>query len=466
MKKIISFLLYFIVFAAGSFAHPGGHYSKSDISTLHHWEAQKNNEKIVGNYMMSNKDFILIEGVEGKIWRLNVSEMTANDINYLNLEIKTINKKNGINLPLITDVRTNTTWDFQYIFKLALLAIVAIGFYYMSMLAFKNNFQKQWQFSFSVLALCFSVMFFLSCKKTTPTPGGNGNNNIDSNFIPKSSTSFIDSAFGPYKPLISTTWDTTYFYVNSGGIPSHNMMIGISSWQQQVPIPQAYSGTNHWSIPLQPVYATTPLSTRYNFMKGAVAIAVNGIPIFNALNNRGEDSYAIGELDNWGGHCGKADDYHYHAAPLHLSGTSGLMPIAFALDGFAVYGAKEPDGTNMQSLDTCHGHIYNSGVYHYHGTNTYPYVVGSMKGKVTIDPTTPAPENQILPQAFAHGVRPPLTPLRNAVITDFTSPNANAYNLTYQLGNRMGHVNYNWDNAGNYHFTFIDTAGVTTTANY
>jgi hypothetical protein len=142
------------------------------------------------------------------------------------------------------------------------------------------------------------------------------------------------------------------------------------------------------------------------------------------------------------------------------------MPIAFALDGFAVYGAKEPDGTNMQSLDTCHGHIYNSGVYHYHGTNTYPYVVGSMKGKVTIDPTTPAPENQILPQAFAHGVRPPLTPLRNAVITDFTSPNANAYNLTYQLGNRMGHVNYNWDNAGNYHFTFIDTAGVTTTANY
>jgi len=466
VKKIINFLLYFIVFATGSFAHPGGHYSTSDISTLHHWEAQKNNEKIVGNYLMSNKDFILIEGVEGKIWRLNVSEMTANDINYLNSEIKTINKKNGINLPLITDVRTNTTWDFQYIFKLALLAIVAIGFYYMSMLAFKNNFQKQWQFSFSVLALCFSVMFFLSCKKTTPTPGGNGNNNIDSNFIPKSSTSFIDSAFGPYKPLISTTWDTTYFYVNSGGIPSHNMMIGITNWQQQVPIPQAYSGTNHWSIPLQPVYAATPLSTRYNFMKGAVAIAVNGIPIFNALNNRGEDSYAIGELDNWGGHCGKADDYHYHAAPLHLSGTSGLMPIAFALDGFAVYGAKEPDGTTMQSLDTCHGHIYNNGVYHYHGTTTYPYVVGSMRGKVTIDPTTPAPENQILPQAFAHGVRPPLTPLRNAVITDFTSPTANAYNLTYQLGNRQGHVNYNWDNTGHYHFTFIDTAGVTTTANY
>ncbi len=463
MKKIIPFLFYFIVSAAGSFAHPGGHYSKNDFASLHQWETQKNNEKIVGNYLMSNKEFILIEGVEGKIWRLNINELSTNDKAYINTEIKAINTKNGINLPLITDYSNISNWDYQYIFKLAILALIAFGFYGLSILAYKNNFRKQWQFAFSILALCFSVLFFASCKKTTPSPApvvptGNG--------IPKTSTGFLDSAFTPYKPSISTTWDTTYFYVNSGGIPSHNMMIGITSWQQQVPIPQAYSGTNHWSIPLQPVYATTPLSTRYNFMKGAVAIAVNGIPIFNALNNRGEDSYAIGELDNWGGHCGKADDYHYHAAPLHLSGTSGLMPIAFALDGFAVYGAKEPDGTNMQSLDTCHGHIYNNGVYHYHGTTTYPYVVGSMRGKVSIDPTTPAPENQILPQAFAHGVRPPLTPLRNAVITDFTSPAANAYNLTYQLGNRQGHVNYNWDNTGRYHFTFIDTAGVTTTANY
>ena len=35
-----------------------------------------------------------------------------------------------------------------------------------------------------------------------------------------------------------------------------------------------------------------------NFMKGAIAIAANGIPIFNPLNNRGEDTEAFGELDN------------------------------------------------------------------------------------------------------------------------------------------------------------------------
>jgi hypothetical protein len=258
--------------------------------------------------------------------------------------------------------------------------------------------------------------------------------------IPKTTVSFLDSAFAPYKPELSTASDATYFYVNSTGIPAHNMMVGITAWQQQVPIPQPYTGTNHWSIPLQPVYATTPLSTTNNFMKGAVALAVNGVPIFNALNNRGEDSFAIGELDQWGGHCGRGDDYHYHAAPLHLSTISGLKAIAFALDGFAVYGAKEPDGTAMLTLDTNHGHEWK-GNYHYHGTTNYPYVIGAMRGKVSLDPATPAPENQILPQAFSSSVRPALTPLTGATITDFSAPTSSSYNLTYKIGTKTGSVN-------------------------
>jgi hypothetical protein len=201
-------------------------------------------------------------------------------------------------------------------------------------------------------------------------------------------------------------------------------------------------------------------------MKGAVAIAVNGIPIFNALNNRGEDAYLIGELDNWGGHCGRADDYHYHAAPMHLSGKAGLKPIAFALDGFAVYGSKEPEGTDMQPLDICHGHIGKNGVYHYHGTSDYPYVIGAMKGTVSTDPLTPAPENQILPQAFAKPARPALTPLRDASITDFKSTAPNAYSLTYKLGAKNGYVHYNWDAFNKYSFTLIDTAGKSVTTVY
>ena len=276
----------------------------------------------------------------------------------------------------------------------------------------------------------------------------------------------MDSVFAAFKPSVNTNFDNTYYYVSATGFPNHNMMVGITSWQQQVPIPQNYTGTNSWSIPLQPVMAAVPLSTKSNFMKGAVALAVNGIPIFNALNNRGEDSYKIGELDNWGGHCGKADDYHYHAAPLHLATVTGNLPIAYALDGFPVYGEKEPDGTTLTSLDTCHGHPWNTTQYHYHGTTTYPYVVGAMRGKVTLDPSTPAPENQILPQAFAKGARPATNPLNGASITNFVSSGTNAYLLTYKIGTKFGSVAYSWDASNKFTYTLTDTSGQSVTNTY
>ncbi len=122
-------------------------------------------------------------------------------------------------------------------------------------------------------------------------------------------------------------------------MPDHGMMAGITNWQQQIGIPQNYYGDNAWQIPLSPLLSDNPVSTRDNLFRGAIALAVNGVPIFNALNNRGEDAFLIGELDDWGGHAGRADDYHYHAAPLHLQEIVGdAAPIAYALDGYPIYG--------------------------------------------------------------------------------------------------------------------------------
>ena len=133
---------------------------------------------------------------------------------------------------------------------------------------------------------------------------------------------------------IKTRWDDRFFYVESNGIPDHRLMVGITAWQQQVPLPQKYVGENAWQIPLHPVPAKKPQSAKGNFLRGAIALAANGVPIFNPLNNRGEDAYLIGELDEFGGHCGRADDYHYHLAPVHLEKTIGQgLPIAYALDG-------------------------------------------------------------------------------------------------------------------------------------
>jgi hypothetical protein len=99
------------------------------------------------------------------------------------------------------------------------------------------------------------------------------------------------------------------------------------------------------------------VTTKDRFLRGAIALAVNGIPIFNPLNNRGEDAFASGELDDFGGHCGRADDYHYHVAPVHLEKVVGKgNPIAYALDGFPISGYTEPDGAPVKGLDWMGGH--------------------------------------------------------------------------------------------------------------
>ena len=120
----------------------------------------------------------------------------------------------------------------------------------------------------------------------------------------------------------------------------------------------------------------------------------------------------------------------------------------------------------MALLDTCHGHVGSNGIYHYHGTIDYPYVVGAMKGKVNLDPTTPAPENQILPQAFTKPVRPATNPLKGAFITDFVAVGNNGYLLTYKIGTKNGYVKYNWDLSNKYTFTLTDTAGIAVTTSY
>ena len=258
---------------------------------------------------------------------------------------------------------------------------------------------------------------------------------------------------------VTTSSDSDYFYISSNGIPSHNMMEGITNWQQQFPINQEYNGTNSWSIPINPEFSENPLSSQSNFMKGAMAIAINGIPIFNALNNRGEDANLIGELDKWGGHCGKADDYHYHLPPTHLSDIVGAdNPIAYSLDGFPLFGK-----TN-DALDENLGLLNKDGSYSYFTVESFPYFISKMKGKITTSGL--APENQIIPQAQSKGIRPALTPLKGAEITKFLTTGENSYQLIYSLNNQEYTIEYLWDNTGHYFVTFTDPDGTFRTETY
>jgi len=283
--------------------------------------------------------------------------------------------------------------------------------------------------------------------------------------IPANSSPYLglmQRAFGAFAPKVKTRSDARHFYVESDSIPNHQMMVGITAWQQQVPIPQPYQGANAWRIPLHPVKAAEPMSAKEHFFRGAIALAANGIPIFNPIKNDGRtDTVVAGELDKWGGHCGRADDYHYHIAPTHLQRQVGAgNPVAFALDGYPVFGFTEPDGSPVGKLDWMGGHTGKDGKYHYHAMKTYPYLVGGFRGEVR------EVGGQVDPQPRAQGVRPYTRPLRGARITGFTGDLKNGYSLKYSQNGRDGFVNYKVLDNGNVAFQFIDSSGQKTSQTF
>ncbi|MCX7280183.1 MAG: YHYH protein, partial [Alphaproteobacteria bacterium] len=125
----------------------------------------------------------------------------------------------------------------------------------------------------------------------------------------------IQTSTAPWATSVSVDCSATdYAKVGSVGIPSHTMMNGVTATNLQVPLAQAFTGTNAWKIPLAPVIASGSTSVT----DGPVGVAVNGVPIFNPCKQGGcqnGDTKVLGELDICNGHAGRADDYHYHAAP-------------------------------------------------------------------------------------------------------------------------------------------------------
>ncbi|MDP7304852.1 MAG: YHYH protein [Pirellulaceae bacterium] len=267
--------------------------------------------------------------------------------------------------------------------------------------------------------------------------------------------------FDPFKDKVRVRFDRDFLYVETNGMPDHSMMIGITAWQQQVPLPQSYTGSNAWRIPLQPVPAKNPLSTKEHFFRGAIALAVNGVPIFNPIKNNGKtDTLLAGELDQWGGHCGRADDYHYHIAPVHLEKVVGAgKPIAVALDGYPIYGYNDPNGKPPTNLDWLNGHKAPDGQYHYHATKTFPYVNGGFYGEVI------ELNGQVDPQPRAQGVRPSLPGLKGAKIVGFERPKPGSFIVRYEVFGDPRSVQYTVADSGSATFKFVSAEG-TTTENY
>ena len=217
------------------------------------------------------------------------------------------------------------------------------------------------------------------------------------------------AAYGATVAVDCTASD--YGKIASRGMANHVMMNGIAATNLQVPIPQKFVGTNAWKIPLLPSIAATP--TLVN--DGPVGVAINGVPIFNPCKQGGcqnGDTKVLGELDVCNGHAGRADDYHYHAAPTCLMADQpahywDTHPLGWALDGFAIFGYNDATGSTATRDAICGGNTLTTANaptgYSYHVTDTAPYVMSCLRG-------TPSPDLAGQGAKYTPFRQPPVTP--------------------------------------------------------
>ncbi|MGQ7847787.1 YHYH protein [Granulosicoccus sp. 3-233] len=232
---------------------------------------------------------------------------------------------------------------------------------------------------------------------------------------------------------VSVSCENGFAYLSSSSYPDHELMTGIVGSNEQVPIPAVgYSAP----VPLQATPGSTP-KTR----DAALAIAVNGVPIFDYTGG-GEmseqdlhhhqtqhDTLLTEQLDACGGHAGRGDDYHYHMAPgcmmeaMENAGDAAI--IGWAFDGFPLFGNNNPDGTKMdeQALDVCNGQTDETFGYRYHTSDEAPYIIQCLMGNVPdfdrlprIAPLRPAEGSEPMQAG-----RPPAGGVDDLVFTQFDS---------------------------------------------
>ena len=138
----------------------------------------------------------------------------------------------------------------------------------------------------------------------------------------------------------------------------------------------------------------------------------------------GGDTKALGQLDNCNGHAGRADDYHYHAAPNCLMADQSASywdthPLGWALDGFAIFGYRDADGSTAERDTICGGNskpVQNAPQgYSYHVTDASPYVASCLLG-------VPSPDLPNQSSKYRPLRQPPVTPFRVSDMTLSTNP--------------------------------------------
>ncbi len=233
--------------------------------------------------------------------------------------------------------------------------------------------------------------------------------------IPCPTTSFVqidpDPTNAAYAdPFVQASCTTDELVIRSNGIPGYEF--------QQITPNDLAAQDWEWHLPRHPALAeeTTEIP-----LLGEVAVAVNGIPIYGPNEGPFPDPFGdpvYNAIVDWClGHTAQRGDYHYHALLVSCLSAGAVEGepspvIAYSLDGFPIYGpygcldgdcsqvAKYRSGwqqigdpttyaweahsyqasSNVRVLDRCNGHVGPEGDYHYHATDSFPYILGCYHG--------------------------------------------------------------------------------------
>ncbi|MEZ4450361.1 MAG: YHYH protein [Nannocystaceae bacterium] len=238
---------------------------------------------------------------------------------------------------------------------------------------------------------------------------------------------FLDVSQGPgagdayAAPELSVHCTDDALIIESNGIPTYTF----------VPITPNPLVVNdlYYELPRHPAVADAPTDIP---LLGTLGVGVNGLPLFGPNEAAVPADSAYGDpiynsiTDECLGHT--ANVYHYHALVEKCMTKAGLVAepwslpdpdpstpspvIGYGYDGFPIYGAREckdescaeiltlesswvmigdphtnawdayqyQEQAGPQFLDRCNGHVGPGGDYHYHATDTFPYILGCYTG--------------------------------------------------------------------------------------
>ncbi|MFT7162275.1 MAG: phosphatidylethanolamine-binding protein (PEBP) family uncharacterized protein [Bacteroidia bacterium] len=461
MKKKINLIAVLLFISTLSFAHVGGH-GNDQHHTMRTWKFQDNRQEIEGSYRIFKDSKLVIENALGEILAFPINKLSNRDQIYIQRKAAQIASVNDMSSHHNDQAYHQDASQNKFWWVITITGCLLFLFYLVNNKHIKTILKP----CLGLVLVILGLMFTVAC-------GSEDDMDLDldetisggTEALPYTLT-FLQKSFSHFTN-VNTETDDTYLHIESNGIPDHQMMVGITAWIDQFPTPNKYTlaENNAWSIPLNPEYSTDNADITTDMQRGAIAIAVNGIPIFNPYNASGLLSKDIGELDEYGGHSGRGDDYHYHVPPTHLATKTDGDPIAFLFDGFPLYGETEPDGLTVADLDEFSGHEDADGFYHYHSSEIAPYMPSKLKGVVTLDGNSP--QTQIDPQAIGSSFRNQLYGISGGA-TNFEITNlvmnetANGYTLYHTKDGVDGKTAYSWDSNGE--ITFVFTDDVTETA--